>query len=105
MRAGDLRHYAAFRSVTKAEDGMGGITETWSTDFSAYIAIWPFSVREAAENMRVSADVTHKIRMRYRTGVTPDMRISWNSRTFEIKGVMNRGKHTLDLICLELDVT
>ena len=104
MRAGDLRHYAAFQSVAKAEDGLGGITETWSTDFSAYIAIWPFSVNESSENMRVSADVSHKIKMRYRTGVIPEMRIVWNSRTFEIKGIMSRGKHTLDLICTELDV-
>jgi len=105
MRAGDLRHYAAFQDVAEVEDGMGGITETWSTSFSAYIAIWPFSVNESAENMRISADVTHKIRMRYRTGVTPIMRIVWNSRTFEIKAIISRGKHTMDLVCLELDVT
>ena len=108
MRAGDLRHYVAFQDVTEAEDGMGGVVTTFSTTFYDYVAIWPLSAKEMVENLRVSADITHRVRMRYRTGVSNSMRIVWGSRTLEVKTApINKDErnHTIDLICLELDVT
>ena len=106
MRAGDLRHYVAFHDVTEAEDGAGGTTETWTESFSAWVAVWPLSVSEYTENLRVGADITHRVRMRYRSGVKHKMKIVWGSRTLQIKSKINKDErnHTLDLICEELDV-
>ena len=107
MRAGDLRNYVAFKTASEAEDGLGGITQTWATTFSDWVAIWPLSANENVENLRVGADITHRVRMRYRSGVLHKMRVVWGTRTLEVKSVINKDErnHTLDLICVELDAS
>ncbi len=108
MRAGDLRNYVAFQSVAQTPDGAGGMVDVWSADFYDWVAIWPMSGKEMIENLRVSADITHKVRMRYRTGVTNKMRIVWGSRTLEIKTApinQNERNYQIDLICAEMGVS
>ena len=108
MRAGNLRHYVAFQSSVDTPDGSGGMVEVWAADFYDWVAIWPMSGKEMIENLRVSADITHKVRMRYRSGVTNKMRIVWGSRTLEIKTApINKDErnYQVDLICAELDVS
>jgi len=111
MRAGDLKDYVAFKSVAEAEDGLGGITTTWSTTFSDWVAIWQLSATENVKNMAVNAEMTHRVRMRYRSGVTHKMVIYRDGehfpRALEIKSIINTEERnrTLDLICNELDVS
>ena len=94
MRSGQLRHTIAIQEVTETADGMGGFTETWSTVSgmgSVRAAIWPIKATERLESMKLEIQTTHRIRIRYRSGVTAKMRIYWadKSKTFNIISIIN----------------
>ncbi|HDZ13540.1 MAG TPA: head-tail adaptor protein [Pricia sp.] len=77
IRAGDLRHRMAIQEETLTSDGIGSFTSVW-TDVSGMdnvpFALWPLKVEEKTAFNAVGATMTHRIRMRYRDGVTAKMR-------------------------------
>lgn len=99
----DLRHQVLIRKKQFVDDGYGGQTETLVTVHDAWAAVWPVNAKEIRENMRVESNVTHNIRIRYRTGVKHAMIIVFGARTFEIKGIINVEERNilLDLVCNE----
>lgn len=103
MKIAEMRHQIIIQEKIQTDDGMGGFTETLSTVHETWAAIWPISAKEMRENMRVEANITHNIRIRYRTGVTHAMIILFGSRTFEIKGIVNVEERNiwLDMVCNE----
>lgn len=103
MKIADLRHQIILQEKVQTPDGMGGHTEAWSTKYETWAAIWPVSAKETRENMRVEANVSHNIRIRFRPGVTSSMIIIFGTRTFEIKGIVNVGERNirLDMVCNE----
>lgn len=92
MRAGQLRHTISIQEQTDTADGMGGFTTSWA-DISGMdaisAAIWPFSSKESLDAMKLELVVTHKIRIRYRSGITAKNRIKFGSRIFNIISLMN----------------
>ena len=97
MRAGELRHKIAFQVKTSTADGMGGFTHTWADSLDAFAAIWPLQASENLESMKLEHSVTHKIRVRYQTGVTADMRIHFGDRYFEIISITNKDERNIQL--------
>jgi len=96
VRAGNLRHSIDIEETTKTTDNMGGFTTTWAaiTDGSAVRAsIWSLSASEQMNAMKLELEITHRIRIRYRTGVTADMRIKFNdpngARYFNIRSIID----------------
>lgn len=91
--------------VTHGESiGAGGIiSETPVSVWSGWAAIWPVSSKESRENMRVGMNITHNIRMYYREGIEPTMKVLFKDRSFEIKGIVNPEEANiyLDLVCEE----
>ena len=47
--------------------------------------------------------MTHRVKIRYRAGVTAKMRLTFGARVFNIRGVINAGERdrTLELLCEE----
>lgn len=101
--AGALRHLVTIQTATRSTDSRGGFSESWATYTTAYANIEPASAGEGYAAGQVSSTRTHKITMRYATGIRPAMRISWNSRTFLIEGVRTVGEENrlLVLDCIE----
>ena len=77
--------------------------ETWSTYATVQASIEPISGREYFAAQSTQADVTHRIRIRYLSGIVPKMRVSYNSRIFDILSVINVGERNreLQLMCRE----
>ena len=77
--------------------------ETWSTYATVQASIEPISGREYFAAQSTQADVTHRIRIRYFSGIVPKMRVSYNSRIFDILSVINVGERNreLQLMCRE----
>lgn len=98
-----LRHQILIREKQLADDEYGGQTETLVTIHSTWAAIWPVNAKETRENMRTESNVTHNIRIRYRSGITHAMIVVFGIRTFEIKGMINVEERNilLDLVCNE----
>jgi len=66
-------------------------------------SIWSTSSKEVLESAKIELQVTHKIRIRYRSGITSKDRIIFGSRIFKIVSLINfeeRNK-TLDMLCIE----
>lgn len=78
--------------------------EDWKDIATTWANINPISGKEYYSAETINSDLTHKIRLRYRRGITPDMRIIYNDRIFYIISVINEyEKNTmLQLMCREL---
>ena len=103
MRSGDLNKYITIQHPTKASDGMGGFTETFTDADSIFAAIWPISATELVRSMQQTMEITHRIRIRYRSAFRPDWRIKFGNRYFNIVSIINPNEKNelLDLMCRE----
>jgi SPP1 family predicted phage head-tail adaptor len=89
MRAGNLRHRVSIQEQTQIPDGMGGFTLTWAAKTgmdSVPAAIWDLSSKERLDAMKLESDVSSKIRIRYRPGITSKNRIVFGSIVYNILG-------------------
>lgn len=105
MKIGALRHVATIQqnsptTVNAANERI----DSWGT-FEAGVrcSVRELSGRELEFAARRVANVTHEVVMRYRSGVTPRMRIAWNSRTLNIEAVLDKEglQRELQLLCVE----
>ena len=106
MRAGQLRHRIAIQESTDTADGAGGFTSSWSAISgmsSVPAAIWPLSSKESLDSMKLELQVTHKIRIRYRSGITAKNRILFGTRIFNIISLTNHDERnkTWDILATE----
>ena len=103
MRSGTLRHRITIQESTEVSDGMGGFMTVFSDTLEAWAAIWPLTAKESLDAMKLELQVTHKIRIRYRSGITAKNRIKFGTRYFNIISLINyeeRNKQ-LDMLALE----
>ncbi len=104
MRAGELRHRITIQQATETPSTSGAITQTWSTVATVWAAIEALSGREAFAAQQVNAQVSSRIRIRYRAGITPKMRIVFGARTFNIESVMDMESRRRELQLLVSEV-
>ena len=90
MRAGRLRHRVTIQSKSVTRDAYGGEVITWQDDVTVWGSVEPLRGREYIEGKQEQADVTHKIFLRYRSGITPTSRLQHDSRNFEVVDVINK---------------
>jgi len=104
MDAGRMRHRVSIQQVTETKDTYGATTRTWATIATVWAAIEPIAGREYFYAQQVQSNVSHRVTIRHRAGVTPKMRIMHDSRTFEIESVRNLGERDrwLELMCSEV---
>lgn len=84
----NFRHRIVIQSLSLTPNDTGGQAETWSTFTTVWASLTPKNVREVNFAERIEPRVDHEIRMRYVAGITPTMRISFDSRIFEIKSII-----------------
>lgn len=98
MRAGTMRHRVTLVTVTTAEESGGaGYTESESTA-TVWADVQPISGAEGVVAGAERAPLTHTVRMRYRSGVTPRSRIKLGSRVLYITSVANVGERNRELL-------
>lgn len=105
LTAGKMNKRVAIQSATGAQGATGEPTKTWSTDATVWASIEPISGREVFAAQLVVADVTHRVRMWYRSDVTitPEKRLLYGARVFEIVSAMNIDEHNAEweILCKE----
>lgn len=89
MRAGKLRHRVEIRKPTASQDSYGESDITWSVESRRWAAIEPLSGRELYVAQQVNPQVTHRIRMRYFSGLTSDRRIRYVAKTGATARIFN----------------
>ncbi|WP_096224897.1 phage head closure protein [Geobacillus sp. FJAT-46040] len=104
MDPGLLRHRITIQQKTRVQNEYGEEIADWVDVASVWASVNPISGREFFAAEAVNSEVTHKINMRYRSGITPDMRVKFKERYFQIIAVMNLQEKNaeLQLLCKEL---
>lgn len=104
MRAGKLRDRITLEEPVEEIDALSAPTQTWTDYATVWANVEPSAGREVFIADKVEAEITHRVSMRYFSGVTPKMRISFKDRTLEILSVVDSGERNrnLDLMCREV---
>lgn len=104
MNAGALRHRVTIQRFERVEDEGGGYVEDWKDVATVWAAIKPMRGNERYEAQQVQSTLTHKVIMRYRAGIKPQMRILYGNRVFEIEAVIDVDERHrwLELLCSEV---
>jgi SPP1 family predicted phage head-tail adaptor len=104
MNAGKLRQRVKIQELARVEDGYGGYAEAWRDVAAAWAAVEPLRGSERYAAQQVQAELTHRVVMRYRPGVRPQMRLVYGDRVLEIAAVidMEERHKWLELLCTEV---
>ncbi len=87
LRAGRLRHVIVIQQRDAGLDSVGQQVRTWST-FATVRADFKFGGNaEAYQSDQRSSEQRGTFTIRFREGVTPQMRVLWRGQTWEIEGV------------------
>lgn len=103
LMAGKLRHRITIQQRTTDQDDYGQQLDRWDDVARAWADVEPLNGRELLAAAAVQAETTHTVTMRYRSGITPQLRINYNGRLFNILNVLddNERHRTLTLLCSE----
>lgn len=110
MESGRLRNRVIIQRKLDSRDTYGGQTETWSDVDEVWAEIVPLVGREYLEARQLTAEVSTKIRIRYRKGIKPEMRVKWEeadsdeARYYDIQSVQHveAKQREIVLMCREL---
>ena len=89
MDIGRMRHRVILQSKTSTQDETGAAIETWATERTVWGDISPLNSREYWSAQQVQSDVTHRVILRYYSGLRTDWRIKYGTRIFDIRSVIN----------------
>jgi SPP1 family predicted phage head-tail adaptor len=94
VRAGKLRHRVEIQQAAIEVDANGDRTETWSMFTELYASIETGNGREYYAAKQTISDISHTLRMRFRPGIKPEMRVKYidkkngnRERYFNIRAV------------------
>jgi len=105
MRIGPLRHRVTLQQRATGVDPYGQPVDTWQDVATVWAQVEDLRGREFLEAKQApGSEVTTRIRMRYRDGVTPDMRAVHKDRVLQVVAVLDPdGRATrLELMCAEV---
>ena len=106
MDAGRLRHRVDFEKRVDVQDpDTGDVTPTWlALARSVPAAIEPLSAREFIAGQAMQSEVTTRIVVRYRDGLSAAMRIKHGARIYNPQGFLadlDSGRDYLTIPCSE----
>ena len=99
---GRLRERIVIERATEARNSLGESTLSWGPFAERWASVEGLSSREVLLSGQQKTEATHRVRLRYVTGLTQQMRLQWRGRTLEIVSLLehgNRSEH--ELICQE----
>lgn len=100
MRAGRLRYRVTIQTPTETKGTKGQTLKSWATYKTRWMDVRPVTGSERYTGDQVTATVTHEFECRYVSGVTPKMRLSYDSRTFNISRAVNVDERDKRLLIL-----
>lgn len=91
IEAGKLRHKVSVQKLNMTEREGGGYDTEWETFANPYAWIKPISGTESLFGMQLQDSITHDIVIRYKASraITPEHRIKFGDRLFNIRSVIN----------------
>lgn len=84
MKAGSLRHKITIQENAALNDAAGSQKPVWVDVYSVYAAIKPLSGRELIVSQAENSEISVRIVIRYRAGITASMRIVYQNTIYAI---------------------
>lgn len=100
---GKLRERVTVQQATQTRNSLGEAVMSWADWQTVWASVEGVSAREALDAGQQEVTITHRVRLRYLTGLTQNMRLSWRDRTLNIVNLLeygNRSEHVA--ICEEV---
>lgn len=97
---GALRQRVTIERPVRTSGPGGSATLAWQRHALAFANVMPVSGREISISHGVAGRTTHKVIIRHRADVLPEMRITWGVRHLEILAVLDIESRQRRLLCL-----
>lgn len=85
MKAGKLKHLVTIQTPQKTQTASGDTATTWIDFDQVYAEVIPMNGVHDWHADTMNPDITHRVRIRYLSGLTADMRILHGSRILQIE--------------------
>jgi SPP1 family predicted phage head-tail adaptor len=104
MIIGKRQKRVGVQSKQTVRDEAGGAITTWVTDDTIWAHIAPATGKELYAGEQVKAELTHKITIRYYSGLTTENRLIYGTRIFDINFIRNIDERDCyqELFCKEV---
>lgn len=98
-----MRERATLQAPVRTPDGAGGADVSWSDVATVWASVMVLSGRERPAGERMEARRRLQVLIRYRSDVTPDMRLMWQGRVLDIRTLcdIDGKRHMLLIDCEE----
>lgn len=97
MRAGRLRHWVTIQNPEKTRNQVGEPVTIWTELATVPAAVEPVSSKEQFAAKQFLPEITHRIKIRYLSGVSHKSRIVFNGRIFELDPPRNADERNREL--------
>ena len=99
----EMRHRITFQRPVKTDDSHKGHTVAWQDLMTVWASVEPLSGREYFAAHQIAAEVTHRVKVRYRQDITVKMRIKHLDRVLAIESIIDKEERhqTLEIFCRE----
>lgn len=104
LRAGLLNRRVTLQSPTRTPDGRGGYTTAWNDVATLWARVEPVSTGERVAAAQVQGEISHRVTIRHRAGITTDMRLLYGTRALAIVGPprdIEERHEAIELVCNE----
>ena len=103
MRAGKLNRKIIIQTPTRDQNAIGE-GHTWAAFATVWASVNPLSGTERFDNEREHAEARVRFNLRYIPGILPSMRISYDSKIYDIQSIMNwhDARREIEIITIEI---
>ena len=105
IMAGKLRHRVTLQSKSVTRSASGAEVVTWSDEATVWCAVEPQRGREYLDGLQIHDEQIAAMTIRYYSGVVPEWRATWNSRTYDIVEVRNWDERNREMLLICREVT
>ena len=89
MQSGRLRHRVIIQIPARTKNAFDEWTESWQTWATVWASIEPLRGKRYFDAKQANSEVEGIIRIRYRDGILPTMRVMYGSRIFRIISIIH----------------
>lgn len=100
MRAGELRQRVTIQQKSVTRDTTGGEVITWTTFATVWGHVIPLGGTERVRYGLEESEANARIKIRYKAGVVPWMRVDWGDHEYDILEVVDTWSSTREMVLL-----
>lgn len=104
MDPGDLNRQITIQQYAATRDTFGGEVQTWANVATVWASKAHRTSREFFAAQKTNAETTDLFIIRYRSGITPKVRVIFDGKTYDIIGANDPDgrRRELHLLCSEV---